>query len=226
SSTDIRTGWDIPTYPIPERRPVKTVCTLCSRSFGFAFVKKYPTPIRFRSHFTAEYHIITRSLHAVPYVAVAHRFFDQLDAQRKGYLLSDVAVPFFGRAKLPNDIMATIWDMADSEHDGQLTRDDFAVAMHLIRQKLAGKELPTPAPAPAVVSPTPSRPSSIVTPPRRASMPMPGEALSHRASVSSQQPLQPVQLDPTTVRLPDDVDDDLRSDTPPPPYELIAPDAT
>lgn len=37
------------------------------------------------------------------------RFFDQLDAQRKGYLLSDVAVPFFGRAKLPNDIMATIW---------------------------------------------------------------------------------------------------------------------
>lgn len=37
------------------------------------------------------------------------RFFDQLDVQRKGYLLSDVAVPFFGRAKLPNDIMATIW---------------------------------------------------------------------------------------------------------------------
>lgn len=118
--------------------------------------------------------------------------------------------------------------MADSEHDGQLTRDDFAVAMHLIRQKLAGKKLPTaaPAPMPAVASPTPSRPSSTATPPRRASMPTPGEGLSHRASVSSEQPAQPVQLDPTTVRLPDDVDDDLRSDTPPPPYELIAPDAT
>ncbi len=37
------------------------------------------------------------------------RFFDHLDTQMKGYLLSDVAVPFFGRAKLPNDVMATIW---------------------------------------------------------------------------------------------------------------------
>ena len=37
------------------------------------------------------------------------RYFDQLDAERKGYLLSDVAVPFFARAKLPNDVMATIW---------------------------------------------------------------------------------------------------------------------
>lgn len=37
------------------------------------------------------------------------RFFGQLDVQRKGYLLSDVAVPFFGRANLPNDVMATIW---------------------------------------------------------------------------------------------------------------------
>ncbi|KAI1790762.1 EF-hand [Ganoderma leucocontextum] len=153
------------------------------------------------------------------------KFFDQLDTQKKGHLLSNVAVPFFGRAKLPNDVMATIWDMADSEHDGQLTRDDFAVAMHLIRQKLAGKELPTLASAPPVASPTPSLPSPTPTPPRRASMPTPGEASSHRASASPQQPPQPAQLDPTTVRLPDDVDDDPRSDTPPPPYELIAPDA-
>ncbi len=36
-------------------------------------------------------------------------FFAQLDTQRKGYLLSDIAVPFFGRANLPNDVMATIW---------------------------------------------------------------------------------------------------------------------
>ena len=118
--------------------------------------------------------------------------------------------------------------MADSEHDGQLTRDDFAVAMHLIRQKLAGKELPTPAPTlvQPVASPTPSRPCSTVTPPRQASVPAAGEASSPRASVASEQIPQQPHPDPTTVRLPDDVDDDLRSDTPPPPYELIAPDAT
>ncbi|TBU28907.1 EF-hand protein [Dichomitus squalens] len=164
------------------------------------------------------------------------RYFDQLDTQRKGYLLSDVAVPFFARAKLPNDVMATIWDMADSEHDGQLTREDFAVAMHLIRQKLAGAELPTPIPA-LTSSPTASssRPGSTATPPRRVSMPNQGDSLSRRTSVGSQpaQPIvqpapvtPPIQLDPTTVRLPDDVDDGIRSDTPPPPYELIASDAT
>ena len=37
------------------------------------------------------------------------RYFDQLDTQRKGYLLSDVAVPFFARANLANDVMARIW---------------------------------------------------------------------------------------------------------------------
>lgn len=115
--------------------------------------------------------------------------------------------------------------MADSEHDGQLTRDDFAVAMHLIRQKLTGKELPTPAPVPGVAPPTASRPNSTATSPRRASVPTPGQAVSHRASISTQEPPQLVQPDPTAVRLPDDVDDELRSDTPPPPYELIAPDA-
>lgn len=37
------------------------------------------------------------------------RHFDQLDTGRKNYLLSDVAVPFFARAELPKDVMATIW---------------------------------------------------------------------------------------------------------------------
>ena len=127
--------------------------------------------------------------------------------------------------------------MADSEHDGQLTRDDFAVAMHLIRQKLAGRELPTPTSGlpSSPTSPT-SRPHSTTTPPRRASMPNQGDTMSRHTSIGSQ-PAQPIvqpvpvpiaestQLDPTTVRLPDDGDDDIRSETPPPPYELIASDA-
>ena len=36
-------------------------------------------------------------------------FFSQLDTTRQGYLTSDVAVPFFARAELPNNVMATIW---------------------------------------------------------------------------------------------------------------------
>ncbi|RPD65856.1 EF-hand [Lentinus tigrinus ALCF2SS1-7] len=155
------------------------------------------------------------------------RYFEQLDSNRQGYLLSDVAVPFFARAKLPNDVMATIWDMADSEHDGRLTHDDFAVAMHLIRQKLAGKDLPAAPTAPAVspirTTPSPSpQPGAAPTPSRRSSRPTPPQRSSTGSGVEAH--TQPT--DPTTVRLPDDVDDDLRSDTPPPPYELIASDTT
>ncbi|KAI0807290.1 hypothetical protein C8Q74DRAFT_1362812 [Fomes fomentarius] len=140
--------------------------------------------------------------------------FDQLDTGRKNYLLSDVAVPFFARAQLPNDVMATIWDLADSEHDGRLTRDDFAVAVHLIRQKLAGKELPTSSSASCSLSAT--VPLAEPQPQRRDSGQRP--SLPQRSSSGPHNDPQP---DPTTVRLPDDLDDDIRSDTPPPPYELI-----
>ncbi|RDX42687.1 EF-hand [Lentinus brumalis] len=153
------------------------------------------------------------------------RYFEQLDTSRQGYLLSDVAVPFFARANLPNDIMATIWDMADSEHDGRLTREDFAVAMHLIRQKLAGKDLPAvPTSTAPTVSPLRSPPSVS---PRPEPVPAPTPAAPPRTSPqrSSTGSRVDAHPDPTTVRLPDDLDDDfIRSNTPPPPYELIASD--
>ncbi|KAI0781214.1 hypothetical protein BD413DRAFT_620813 [Trametes elegans] len=144
------------------------------------------------------------------------RFFDQLDTSRKGYLLSDVAVPFFSRAKLSNEVMATIWDLADSEHDGRLTHDDFAVAMHLIRQKLAGKELPTTVPASLLSSSSQPAPSPAAH--RQESRPPSQEALPPPSRPSSGP-----QGSPALPPLPDDLDDDLpRSDTPPPPYELVA----
>ncbi|KAI0670647.1 hypothetical protein C8Q78DRAFT_1070191 [Trametes maxima] len=148
------------------------------------------------------------------------RFFAQLDTSRKGYLLSDVAVPFFARAKLPNEVMATIWDLADSEHDGRLTRDDFAVAMYLIRQKLAGKELP--ATVPASLFPPSSQPE--VPPQRQNSRSASQEAPVLPSRPASEGPAAP--RTPALPPLPDDLDEDLaRSDTPPPPYELIASDA-
>ncbi|KAH9857815.1 EF-hand [Lenzites betulinus] len=146
------------------------------------------------------------------------RFFDQLDTQRKGYLLSDIAVPFFARAKLPIEVMATIWDLADSEHDGRLTKDDFAVAMHLIRQKLAGKELPTTVPASLLASSSAPEASPQLRPQRQDSRPV-----SQEAPPPPPRPVSNVQVEPAMTPLPDDLDEDLpRSDTPPPPYELIA----
>ena len=36
-------------------------------------------------------------------------FFDALDPWRKGYIEGDVAVPFFAKSKLPDNVMADIW---------------------------------------------------------------------------------------------------------------------
>jgi epidermal growth factor receptor substrate 15 len=95
---------------------------------------------------------------------IADKHFDGLDTQKRGYIESDVAVPFMLRSKLPGDVLASIWlapstysflltshtmhrDLADLNNDGRITRDGFAVAFHLIRGKLNGKEIPTILPA-------------------------------------------------------------------------------
>ncbi|KAI8998893.1 hypothetical protein BD414DRAFT_136979 [Trametes punicea] len=74
------------------------------------------------------------------------RIFDSLDTQKKGYIEGDVAVPFMLQSKLPEDVLAQVWDLADLNNDGRLTRDGFAVAMHLIQGKLAGKDIPSSLP--------------------------------------------------------------------------------
>lgn len=41
--------------------------------------------------------------------ASADSFFDTLDTQKRGYIEGDVAVPFMLQSKLPDDILAQIW---------------------------------------------------------------------------------------------------------------------
>ncbi|RXK38705.1 hypothetical protein M231_04015 [Tremella mesenterica] len=75
--------------------------------------------------------------------ANSDRFFAQLDSQNKGVIDGDIAVPFMIQSQLDEGTLATIWDLADIRREGKLTRDEFAVAMHLINSKLEGKDLPT-----------------------------------------------------------------------------------
>jgi epidermal growth factor receptor substrate 15 len=73
-------------------------------------------------------------------------------------------VTFFLTSKLPEDLLAHIWDLADIPKRGVLTRDTFAVAMYLIRNKVAGKDLPAALPA------------SLIPPSLRHSVPAPPPA--------------------------------------------------
>ncbi|KAL0578244.1 hypothetical protein V5O48_003739 [Marasmius crinis-equi] len=74
------------------------------------------------------------------------RYFDTLDPNKNGFIEGDVAVPFMLESKLPDDVLAHIWDLSDLYNNGRLTKECFAVAMHLIQKKLNGGELPESLP--------------------------------------------------------------------------------
>ena len=45
------------------------------------------------------------------------------------------------KSKLPNAVLGKVWKLADTDKDGMLDMDEFALAMHLIRYALKfGKE--------------------------------------------------------------------------------------
>jgi epidermal growth factor receptor substrate 15 len=83
--------------------------------------------------------------------------FATLDRSNRGFITGEQAVTFFSNAKLPEEVLAQIWDLADINSEGKLNRDEFAVAMYLIRQQRGSKDgrgiLP-PALPPALVPPS------------------------------------------------------------------------
>nr|KAK5450039.1 hypothetical protein LTR18_000053 [Exophiala xenobiotica] len=83
--------------------------------------------------------------------------FATIDRQGSGYINGEQAVEFFGNARLPEESLAQIWDLADINSEGRLNKDEFAVAMYLIRQQRATKDgrgnLPSTLP-PALVPPS------------------------------------------------------------------------
>jgi epidermal growth factor receptor substrate 15 len=73
--------------------------------------------------------------------------FKGVDTVGRGFITGDQAVRFFSDSGLPEDILAGIWDLADINSEGQLSKDEFAVAMYLIRQQRKGDQLPAALPA-------------------------------------------------------------------------------
>ncbi|EKM55751.1 uncharacterized protein PHACADRAFT_209279 [Phanerochaete carnosa HHB-10118-sp] len=135
--------------------------------------------------------------------ATFDQFYDTLDTQRRGYIEGDVAVPFMLQSKLPDDILAQIWDLADYSHDGRLTRDGFAVAMHLIHGKLAGKEVPSTLP-PTLIPPSVRGQISTTSTPSQPAQPAVPEAIRDLlwddtpSSATSQYPTVSASLPPRT----------------------------
>ena len=66
--------------------------------------------------------------------------YDTIDKSRRGFITGEEAVPFLSQSNLNGDMLAQIWDLADIKSEGQLNRDEFAVAMHLIRLQRARRD--------------------------------------------------------------------------------------
>ncbi|KAJ2851816.1 Epidermal growth factor receptor substrate 15 [Coemansia brasiliensis] len=75
------------------------------------------------------------------------RHFDILDTKRVGYLSGDVPVDFFLQSKLPELLLSKIWNLADINDSGRLSKEEFAVAMHLINARLLGGQIPDRLPS-------------------------------------------------------------------------------
>ncbi|CAH2095023.1 unnamed protein product [Euphydryas editha] len=57
------------------------------------------------------------------------------------------------KSKLPNSVLGKIWKLSDIDKDGFLDEEEFALAMHLIRVKIDGHDLPSELP-PHLVPPS------------------------------------------------------------------------
>lgn len=67
--------------------------------------------------------------------AAFDQIFSTVDTANRGFITGDQAVGFFSNSRLPEEALAQIWDLADINSEGQLNKDEFAVAMYLIRQQ-------------------------------------------------------------------------------------------
>ncbi|KAI0392525.1 hypothetical protein F5Y17DRAFT_355196 [Xylariaceae sp. FL0594] len=114
------------------------------------------------------------------------QFFADLDKTNKGYITGDEAVPFLSQSKLSEDVLAQIWDLADVNSEGRLTKDSFAVAMYLIRQQRT-KSSPLPVSLPPNLVPPSFRtrigPSPFDAPAPVPATPAPPPAPQHKSAL-------------------------------------------
>ncbi|RAH50854.1 EF hand domain protein [Aspergillus brunneoviolaceus CBS 621.78] len=109
--------------------------------------------------------------------AMFDNIFATVDTAKVGSVSGDQAVAFFMGAQLPEETLAQIWDLADIDADGRLTKDEFAVAMYLVRQQRTGKNPLPQALPPALIPPSMRRPESAhIAPPVAAPAPVPAPA--------------------------------------------------
>ncbi|XP_052810180.1 intersectin-1-like isoform X1 [Mya arenaria] len=91
-----------------------------------------------------------------------------------GFVTGEQARNFFMQSGIPTPILGQIWGLADMNNDGKMDRKEFSIAMHLIKKKLQGYELPRSLPATLKADPSPVVGSFGAAPSQQGMMGMPG----------------------------------------------------
>jgi epidermal growth factor receptor substrate 15 len=73
-------------------------------------------------------------------LALVNQIFANVDGARVGLLSGDVLVPVFEGSHLPTTTLGEIWQLADSDNAGVLTRKGVAVAVRLIGHAQKGEQ--------------------------------------------------------------------------------------
>merc|ERR1712080_266048 len=66
--------------------------------------------------------------------------------QENGKVTGRAAKEEMMKSHLPNKVLGRIWKLADTDNDGLLDIDEFALAMHLIKVKVEGHDIPETLP--------------------------------------------------------------------------------
>lgn len=74
------------------------------------------------------------------------QLFNNTDSNRLGYLTGPQARNIMVMTKLPQAILAQIWNLSDMDSDGKLSCDEFVLSMHLCEMGLRGEPIPTVLP--------------------------------------------------------------------------------
>jgi len=80
-----------------------------------------------------------------PVVAEYEADFEALNP-RDGKLTGEQAKDKMVESHLPSNVLHRIWALADVDNDGLLAKAEYALAMHLIKMKLSGQDLPITLP--------------------------------------------------------------------------------
>ncbi|XP_042359063.1 intersectin-2a [Plectropomus leopardus] len=116
-----------------------------------------------------------------------------------GYVSGEQARKFFLQSGLPASVLAEIWNLADMDSDGKMDRQEFSIAMKLIKLKLQGRNLPSVLPITMKQTPVCNSASTVPSAARfgMGSMPNLSVGLSSMSAMSAMPILTPIPANPS-----------------------------